>query len=776
MNILRSYKRTRLFLWVNITGLAIGLATSIMLILFIINEWSYDKHLVNNERIVNLVTIVDDNGNIRKNGITLRTAYTELPAKVPGIEAATQIYDAGNTEAINNLEHFQNLRLIFADPDFFKVFSLKFVEGTPQTALNDMNSFVITRQKAEVIFGSASNAMGKTLKIDGEDVTISAVVEEFPKNTHFTFDVMGKIPQYMEDYYKGLEFNTYYLIKADIPMANVTASIEKEYATLMKPWAANFGAKAYGMTQNVTDIYMHSLADSRLWKRSSTTFMWLLSGLTLFILVLAITNFINLFMAQGETRMNEIGIRKTNGARVQDIIGQFFREVSLIVFVAFAAGFILAVVCTPYFADLIKKDIDLMQLLNPAFIVCIIALFIITVVLSAFYPAFYLSRYNPLDILGKRIKFSKRRLNTIVVIFQSVITIVLISFILIINKQTAYLQNIPLGYNPDGVMCALVTKDISKSYDAVKQELLSLPEIKMVSGGHHIIGEGCSGQLIALLESKEKGLSINEYRIMSGLCELMEFKLQEGEFYKEETPDSIRQIVLNEAAIKMLGLTYPVVGKQVYYKGTSEIIGVVKDFYYDSPANSIAPIVLTRVRGAGLLYIKYDEHVSRRTAQEVTVNTLRKFDPDFYLNPMWSEDIYKAKFDTIKTQGKVIMISSFLSIFIAMLGLVAMHLYSTMRRIKEIGIRRVNGASVENIFTLLTRDIIIWICIAGAIAMPIVYYFTTEWLNNYTNRTTLGWSIFLFPILIQYIIAISVTSLVSIRVLSRNPIEALKTE
>lgn len=775
MNILRSYKRTRYFLWVNITGLAIGLAASIMLLLFIINELSYDKHLANKERILNMVTMLEENGNTHTYGITLRKAYRELPSKVPGIEAATQIYDAGNVEVINKDEHFQNLRQVYADPEFFTVFPMKFIEGTPQAALENMKSLVLTRSKAEAMFGSTSAAFGKTLKIGEDEVIVSAVVEELPKNTHFTFDVLGRIPQYMEEF-GGLEFVVYYLIKPDVSTTDVSAAIEKEYSSELEPWASYFNGKAHGTIQNVTDIYMHSLSADRFWKQGSMTFIWLLSGLALFILILAITNFINLFMAQGETRMNEIGIRKTNGARIEDIIRLFFREVSVIVFGAFVIGFILAVICTPYFADLIRKDIDLIQLVNPLFILCIIALFIITVILSAFYPAFYLSRFSPLDILGKRIKLSKRRLNTIVVVIQSIITIILISFILVIDKQSNYLQNIPLGYNPDEVVSFPTTRAITESYEAVKQELLTLPEVKMVSGAHHTVGVGGSGQGIALLDNKEKSFSINEYRIRAGLCELMGFQLLEGEFYREETPDSIRQIIVNEATIKMLGLDYPVTGRQVDYKGPAEIVGVIKDFYYNNPASTVQPIVLSRIRWGGQIYIKFDENVSRNKAEEITQNTLRKFDPNFYLNPKWSKDIYDQKFSTIKTQTKVIAISSFLSILIATLGLIAMHLYTTMRRIKEIGIRRVNGADKASIFTLLSRDIVIWICVAGAIAVPVVYYYATDWLNNYTNHTSLGWSIFVFPVLIQCVIAILVTSLVSLRVLSRNPIEALKNE
>ncbi len=775
MNILRSYKSTRFFLWVNITGLAIGLAVSIMLILFVVNELSYDKHFANKDRIVNLVTVVDDNGVKDSYSINLRKAYTEVPDKVPGVEAAVQIYNRYTVEVINNTEHYQNVSLLFTDPEFFKVFPLKFIDGTPETALSDLNSVVLTRKQAMSIFGSVENVIGKKLLVSEQEVTVSAVVEALPLNTHFGFDILGRMQPYMEGY-GGLEFYTYYLIEEGASVSDVRSSIEREYTTIIEPFGKYFNATASGVTQKLTDIYLHSLAKGSLGKRNTMSFIWLLSGLALFILLLAVSNFINLFMAQGETRMNEIGIRKANGARVKDIVRLFFKEISFIVFLAFILGFLIAVVLTPYFSQLIDRNVDIAQLLDPLFIVCVIALFILTVIFSAFYPAFYLSRFTPLEILAKRLKFSKRRLNIAVVVFQSIITIVLISYILVIDKQTSYLENMPLGYNPQNVLGVPTTQNVGKNYEALKQELINLPEVKAVSGTHHHIGGGPSGQGIALLNDREKVYSINEYRVMQGLCELMEFDLKEGSFYKEGAPDSIRQIILNEAAINMLGLEYPVVGQYVDYKGTAEITGVVKDFYYGDPANKIAPIVLTRVSNPGSVYIRFNEGVSRTKAQDVILPVFRQFDPDFYINPSWNEDIYIQKFGVIKTQSRVVMISSFLSIFIAMLGLVAIHLYTTMRRMKEISIRRVNGASPSDIFILLSKDILKWIMIAGIMAIPIVYYISTSWLENFVNRTSLGWAIFMIPILLQCIIAIIVTSGISIKVILSNPVDALKNE
>jgi putative ABC transport system permease protein len=301
-----------------------------------------------------------------------------------------------------------------------------------------------------------------------------------------------------------------------------------------------------------------------------------------------------------------------------------------------------------------------------------------------------------------------------------------------------------------------------------------------VSGGDHIIGKGSSGQSIALLENRDNPQSINEYRITPGLCELMDFQLVEGEFFKEDKPENTPTIIVNESTVKMLGLKYPVVGQHVLYKNSdAEIIGVVKDFIYGEPSNPIQPLVLSTCFNAakpGTIYIKFDKN-SNRVKELALVNTVfRKFDAEFVPNPVWSEDIYTKKFAGMNTQYQLVFISSLLSMFIAMLGLLAIHLYTAVRRTKEIGIRRINGASPSSIFALLSANMVRWIIIAGMIAVPMAYFVTSDWLNNYSNHTSLGGWIFILPIIIQCLIAVITTSGVSINVLSQNPVKALKSD
>jgi len=776
MNIFNSYKRSRFFLWVNISGLAIGLAASILLILFVVNELSYDKHFANYKRMVRLITVSNANGNLTYYPIDLRTAYTELPQNVPGIEAAVQLYNLYEQELINGRQRFEKVKTMLADPEFFKVFPMKFVEGNAETSFSAPNAAILTRRYATIMFGSPGAAMNQTISVMGIDYVVSGVVEEMPKNTSFNFDMLGAIAcvPWLKDTGGGLEWQTYYLVKKEANIQTVRTGIENAYRTLVKPWGERVGdPDAHGETEMLSNVHLHSKA---MGTSGSMRFIYILTGLAFFILILAVTNFINLFMTQGEMRMQEIGIRKSNGALISDIVRLFFSEVTMVVGIAFVIGFFLAVVCIPAFGQLINKNIDMIQLLNPMFIIAGIFLFVITVVLSAFYPAIYLSRFSPLEILGKRIRFSKRRLTAVTVIFQSIISIVLLSVILVLFKQSAYLQKLPLGYNPENVMSVAVNDTIIKSYQAVKQDLLQYPEIKAVAGSNHLFGGGTSGQIIALWGApQEDNKPINEYRMMTGMPELMGLKLVEGRFWREDDPDSVRMLILNEAAVKMLGGESPL-DKTYSYWGQAKVIGVVKDFYYGDPALTIAPIALNRVPNSRFINIRFSENVDPIKARQITLDVFHKIDPDFVLNPIWSVDVYKDKFKEIKTLSLTVLIGSVISIFVAMLGLLAIHLYSAMRRTKEIGIRRVHGANKSSVFLLLTLDVLKWIGIAALFAIPAAVYIVHEMLNNYANRVHPDWTVFAFPILIQCVIAVLTISGVSLRVLSQNPVNALKTE
>ena len=775
---LRNFSRNKLFSAINIVGLSVGVAITIMLLLYVTNELSFDKHFENSKRIVSLNTVWHQSTGVIHYRINLRRAYTDLPSKVAGIDACSQVFDRGLVELIHKPERFQGLKFLYVDPDFFNIFQLKFIEGSPETALRNPKTLVITRQYADRIFGNASNAMGKTVSIEEREYTIDAVVEQFPPNTHFSFDILGEIESHSIAQAQGLEFITFFLIRQDVSVSDVRLSIEQTYTDILSEEFVKWvGEACNGETEMLTDIYLFSQAGFGIGEQGDIRFVRLFSVLSIIILFFAITNFMNLFLAQGETRLSEIGIRKTNGAGVGNLITQFFSEVSLITLVAYILGLMMAIVFAPFFSKLIERNVALVSLINPWFIVSLITVFLLTVILSAGYPSFYLSGFKALDLLTKRINFGKRRVTTTVILFQSIITIVLISYTMVIHRQISYMENLPIGYNPKNVMMVTPNRTIAMAFASLKQELLNYPEVIAVSAASHRIGGQCSGQTISLPEEAKNMLAINEYRIMPGLSELMEFQLIEGSFFNENDPNNITSVVLNETAVKMLGIHPPFVGKEVLYKDQRcTIIGIVSDFCYYELGSKVLPLVFSYISGGYFVYIRFDDKIDKASAIELTTKVFKEFDSEFVPEISWNKDIYDLKFSSIRTRSKIIVFFSLLSMFIAILGLIAVQSFIIARRIKEVGLRRINGASKASIVFLLFFDLGKLILIAGIIAIPVAWWFSANWLSSYTNRTHLGWIVFTIPMIIQYLIATLITWGLSHKVLSENPIKAIKQE
>jgi len=776
----KSWKRNKGFLIINITGLTIGLAVSILLLLYVMNEWSYDRHFEKKERIVQLNSVWTLEGKKEINPICTRTAYTELPQNIPGIEKAVQIYRGWGVEVVRKPEHFQNLQLLYADPELFDIFEMTFIYGIASNALITPYSAVLTRPKAEAIFGKV-NPIGQTFTVDGEEFTVSGVVEKLPANTHFNFDLLVSMKSISKiEYLGGLEFFTYYLIKPNVPIDGVCQSIRKEYTSIMAKRFSDFGTSFDAITEPLTRIHLFSKANSGLSDQGSLQTVLLLVGLSLLILLLAITNFVNLFIVQGNSRSTEIGIRKTNGAGTREISRHFFGEAAMVVVISFVIGIATAIILLPAFSSLIHIKLEASLFYNPLFIAGTILLIIFTIVLSASYPAIYLSRFKTIEILKKSISHqSKKSFTTSIVVFQSIITIILISVLLIVNRQSNYLKSIPAGFNPQNVMVASqVNNKISKHYDALKQNLQKIPGVEMVSSAQHMVGGGTSGQGIYRFGGNAKTFkSINEYRVLPGLCELMEFKLKDGNFFKENDPGNKKYVVLNEEAVKMLDLQNPIGEKVVMFDDPMEVIGVVKNFYYSSPAQKIEPIALTCYRNyPQLIYIRFNNTVNKAKAAQLVLPVFREFDPEFLLNTNWSDDVYNAKFNGEKTLSRIIFTSTLLSLLVAILGLFAIHSFTISRRIKEIGIRKVAGSSTWAVVVLLSGNVFLRIGISALVALPLAWLIGQHWLEGYSNRIHIGIFLLLIPLAIHTMIALLATFTISYKAATRNPVEALRYE
>lgn len=502
--------------------------------------------------------------------------------------------------------------------------------------------------------------------------------------------------------------------------------------------------------------------------------MWILTTIALMILLLAITNFVNLYIADGERRMLEIGIRKVNGAGKREVSLLFLVEVASMVLLALVMGIVVAISLTPHFAQLIGTPINIELLHTPMLYVALTVMFIVTVGLSFAYPALYLSKFSPMEILGKRMKFARHRLISLLIVFQSVVTIVLLGYILVVNSQTTYLRNQPLGYNTKGIATVTLSRASYEHTSSIYEELKNITGIKSVAVGEHNFGGGCSGQTINNVGSS--GKSINEYRLSAGVCTMLGLEFVEGKDFDSESPEE-REIILNEAAARMLEIREPILeNANILYKGRPAVlVGVVKDFHYEGLGDVVQPLALSRGVYSPYLYIEFEEGLSRGESRDIAVGVISKFDPDYKFSGTWLEDIYNSKFRDINTHSKIMLWATALAVFISMLGLFAIHSLSAIRRRREIALRRINGAQKSDIFILMSTNVLVLILVAGLIAAPIVWIIGRQWLSAYSYRAELSVWVFIVPILIQMIIALITVSGITWQVATRNPVESIKT-
>ena len=781
-NLFQLAGRNKATLVTNIFGLSIGLATTILLATFILHEWSYDRHFSKADNIYRLHTIWIDAGTESVEPINLRQTFTEIPQNIPGIEAAVQIYRGWNTEIISGNIRYAHNNLLYVDSTFFTVFDFNVVEGSAEYALQDPGSVVLTKSLAYKIYGD-NPAMGQILEIENKSYMVSAVMDDVPENTHFSYDLL--LPMNALDFMHqlgGLEFFTYYLFDPNADPQTVGSAVNEANTEILTERFSMFGDYDFSSEiEPLTRLHLFSNASYDLGPTGSIKTVLLVGAIAVLVMFLALTNFINLFVIEGEQRAKEIGIRKVNGAGRMDMIKQFFSETTFIVAISFFIGLVLATLLLPQFGDLMRRSFPEDIFLSPALTGILAGIFIITVVLSGSYPAFYLSRLKPAAIIKQQVVKSGRRkvVMNLTGGIQLIITLVLLTYLFGINNQIQYMRNMPPGLNPEGLVNIYnLNDDMKRQYPEIRDQLLNIPGVAGVAASTHTIGGGCSGQGIRLLESQSDNiLTINEYRVQPGLCRLLELELKEGRFFDPELTTDRQSVILNEAAERMLGLTSAVGKSVVMFQNPLEVIGVVKDFHYSSAANTIQPLVFTAYSGnINNIVVRIATHADFGESMKKIGETLRSFDEDYIITTSNTGDIYQSFYAGEERLGKLIRIGAIIAVIIVMMGIFMLVSQSISRRTKEIGIRKVLGGSTTKMLAILYTGTIKWIAIASVIAIPVSYYFLDRWLQDYAVKAPLNWWLFVQGVFIVIVLQTVVTIWQTLRVARRNPVESLRYE
>jgi len=778
INTLRNFRRSPLLLFISIPGLVVGITASVLLMAYIKHETNFDTSFPNKNRVVRLYNIWIEDDAVDVYPICLRKAYTEIPEQIPEIELATQIYRGGKANVLYGNKQFENQRLLFADTEIFNVFGLGLLEGNKDNALKQKNTVVVSESFAKKVFTSI-DCLNKVLKIDNDDYTITGIIQDLPSTTHFNFDVLTSLSSLNLDYFGGLEFFTYYLLKDNTNLGEANTKISSLYTNMLTKQFGDHNATFKSGIEKLLRLHLHSITDFDLSAKGNITQAYILGFIVFFILLIAIINYVNLFILYGEKRATEIGIRKSFGANIFSLVRLFYFESALLNIIAFILTYLLIAAVFSMSIVHLAADISFLEITSPSSIALFIGFFIFLILITGAYPAFYLSKLQAVDVIkgGSKSISRKKWLSVLSVLVQFSISVFLITTLLIINSQLDYLKSIPLGFNSENVYDIRgFSSQISKNSQSIKDELAKLPFIKEIGASDHFMGGGCSGQYIYKYgESEETGKSINQYRVQEGFCKTIGLPLIEGHFFNGTSQDK-QSIVLNQAAVEMLGLKDPIGKQLVLWEDPLKVIGITKDFYYNEYAGEeIAPLVMSYTNWTSVFYIRTEGDFNKER-QEQVAQIFTSFDSNYQFRYYPLTDLYNSKFYEINTLMKLLLYATLLAIFLSFTGMFALSVFNVEKRTKEIGIRKVLGSTSTQVLFKLIADTLKWVLISMPLPFLLVYIIMNEWLSTFANKIDISILYFIEGGIIAILISTIAVSIKSIQTARSNPVESLRYE
>jgi len=797
----RNLSRYKGFSFINIAGLAIGMACSILIFLFVGDELSYDRF----HEKVNRIYRVGQMGNIgdRKfiGSTTQAPVAKTLVEEFPEVEAATRIQRGINTVITYEEKSFFETRYLYVDSSFFNVFTFPLVRGNPETALSKPHTMILTESTAKKYFGD-EDPIGKVLhEADGNDFMVTGVAMDVPENSHFHFDVLASIktlPRSEEENWLSDYLYSYIVLKEGYPPdkfagklpafieRHVGPQIQEALGITLDDWSASGNNMNYYLDP-LTKIYLHSEATAQIEPIGDITYVYFFSVIAFFILLLACINFTNLTSAKSSIRAREVGMRKVMGSSRGKLIVQFLAESTFLTTIALLISLVIVELLLPLFNNLSGKELSVQYLSNLYVLPGFLLLIIVVGFLSGSYSAFTISSFQILTVIRGEVNTGPKKawFRSGLVIFQYAISIVIIICTIVVYQQLEFIRNKKLGFKKEHVLVIDRAYGLEEKVMVFKDEILKHPGALNGSVTSAIPGmSGWHGTVFQREDSPAEELF--HFRLLRGDYEVLNtfgYELVEGRFFSKKFKSDSMAFVINETAAKDLGFKDPVgkkiveISEGVDERTTHEIIGMVKDFHFNSLRDPIENLVIYLPSHYFPLYLSFRID-SKRTAEIIrhAEKTWEKMVPNQPFRYFFLEDNFNALHQTEQRTGKIFGVFSILAIFIASLGLLGLASFMAEQRTKEIGIRKVLGASVPEIVRLFSKEFILWGLMANLIAWPVAYFVMKSWLQNFAYRVNMPYWVFFVAALVALFFAIITVSVQTIHAATRNPVKAISYE
>lgn len=795
----RNVKKHRVFSTINIAGLTIGLTAFWIIALYITDELSYDRYNTNANRIFRVVhsaTWAGGSFNLVPTGVPFAPT---LKADYPEVQEATRFDPEGGGTITVGDKNIKADDIMFTDNAVFNIFSYHFLYGDAKTALATPQTIVLTKTLAEKLFGSAEAALNKQVYFDKNfPNTVTGVIDDVPANSHFTFSALRSFPANFTDGFQNFYVYTYIMLKEGADYKKLEAQLPNFYNKYLKKDMGD-GVKYTMALQPLTSIHLHSSLDYEMGPNSDIKYIYIFSVVALLVLVIALINYVNLSTARSSIRIKEIGVRKVVGSGKKQLVLMFLCESVLLTMLAAVIAGAFTYLLLPYFNQVTGKHLNMWQFGFATTMVALVVFTLLTGLLSGIYPSLLLSGFNTIPALKGEIgkQGSSILLRKALVTFQFAVTVILIAGSVIIYQQMQYASKKDLGFNKNQVLSFHIANEkVRFQIPALKEQLLKSSLIQSVAGASNPIGTNSIGSngFNFEQESNKPGVQgaistastmVQDFKIDEDYLNTLQIKLLQGRnFSNKITTDNGSAILVNETLVKQLGWK-TAIGKKMQYKfgGMSApkettVVGVVKDFNIYSLQHKIEPLVLQMPpvpQEQDNLYVRLSGQNIPAALQYIK-NTYKKFDADATIEYSFLDENFAKQYQAEQKQGSIIFTFTILAICISCLGLLGLVIFAAAQRTKEIGIRKVLGATVGNIVLLLSKDFVKLIAIAIVIAVPIAWYAMNAWLQNFAYRISISWGVFLLAGSMAIIIALITVSYQAIKSATASPVRAIKTE
>lgn len=793
-------KNKRLFV-INITGLALGIATCLTIMLFVLDELSFDRYNEKADRIVRVVLKGTVNGEIIKEAVTPAPVAATLKNEFPEVEESTRLRRYGSPKIAYGNTTYRNSKLAYVDRNFFDVFTLPFLQGDPKTALAEPHTIVVTKDEALKYFGN-EDPMNKLLefKDSGERFKVTGIIDNVPENSHFHFDLfasMEGLAHAKENNWMNSNYFSYLVLAEGTDIGEFQDKLPAIIKKYMGPQVEQMGMTFEKFKENgneiglyiqrLTDIHLYSDFDnqSELEAGGDVKSVYVFAAVGIFMLVIACINFMNLSTAGATKRNKEIGVKKVLGSQRKQLILQFLTESFISTALALILATVLVGITLPAFNELSGKHLEAKILLSSRILMLLSLLAVLITLMAGSYPAFFLSSIKPISALKNKITNGGRskRIRSVLVVFQFVVSAALILSIIIVNQQMSFIQNKEIGYDRDHLLILRESYLLGGNENAFKNQILSDPRIESITMSAFVPAGPTDNNMTGVYpgQQHESVRRTIVYNIDEKYIQTMGMQLVAGRNFSEVTSNDSSHVIINETAVEAFGLGENPVGQVLTANAGNQgkkrsltVIGVIKDFHFRSLRETIAPLIMLNNPYGGLIIrTKTKDLAGLLSSMEGKWKTFHAEEAFSYA---LLDELYNETYLAEQKMGNIMKIFGALTIFVACLGLFGLVTFTADQRIKEIGIRKVLGANVTEIVSMLSKDLIILVAISFIIAFPLGYYLMDKWLQDFAYKIDIQWWVYALAGLITLLIAFFTMSFKTIKSALANPVDSLRSE